>query len=116
MRGKNFLLPDINNALMDGERGVWPPPSMADDTDGDGQEKGLIVGKLTAELAHTSGQLTAVSAERDRLLASLADERAARLEAMERAAVADMLESELERARAELDRARLPFWKRWGNG
>jgi len=112
MRANNATYESIHAALMDGERGVWPPPSMADDDGDDGgddtQQETAVMVRLSAALAHTEGKLTAVSAERDRLLASLAEERAARLDAEKVAATVDLLQS-------ELDRARLPFWKRWGS-
>lgn len=115
MRGDNKQLPEIDAALLDGERGSWPPASMGDNG-GVGEEETAVVVHLTANLAHFEGKLAATEGERDRLAVLLAASQAAHLAAEKVAATAPMLEGELERTRAELDRARLPFWKRWGKG
>lgn len=125
MRQQAHAYTEIHMALKKGERFEFvkqeEPVPMGSDVGGEGQAITITVSRLTAELAHTTGKMAATEAERDRLAESLTEERAARLEAEKIAATASLLDGELRRAReeserlrAELERARLPFWKRWG--
>jgi DNA-binding transcriptional MerR regulator len=68
---------------------------------------------LAAELARREGQLEELREERDYLRDRLAQEQAARLEALERAARAEAKLETSEAQESQLQGQRRPWWKLW---
>ena len=73
----------IQAALAAGDRGTWPP---VDETEPIPENQAALTTQLMAQIAHRDGEIAAVKAERDRLIADLENERISRIDAEKEAA------------------------------